>query len=115
MEPIVVRAVNEDSFGAEVPVGAPLGNLLAITRTAGDQPVTASGTHMGVWECSPGQFERMVPQAEYSYFLSGEGCFTPEGSEPVQFCAGDMIYFQADTKGVWNIRQTVRKAYLIIH
>lgn len=115
MKPIVVRIENDKDFGADVPVGAPLGELLAITRTANDQQVTASGSHMGVWECSPGRFKRMVPQAEYSYFLSGAGSFTPEGGEPVQFRAGDMIYFQPDTQGVWDIRQTIRKAYLIIH
>lgn len=114
MEPVVVSIETEEGFGPQTPVGVPVGELLAMTRSAGDTRVTPQGSHMGIWECSPGKFKRMVPQAEYSYFLCGEGSFTPDGGAPVHFRAGDMIYFQANTQGVWDIKQTIRKAYLII-
>jgi len=114
MNPIVIRVENDAAFGPEAPVGAPCGEPIAQTRTAGHQPVTPQGTSAGVWECSPGRFRRQVPHAEYSYFISGEGSFTPDGGAPVEFRAGDSIYFAAHTQGEWHVRQTVRKAYLII-
>uniref|UniRef100_UPI000666B36B cupin domain-containing protein n=1 Tax=Pseudomonas aeruginosa TaxID=287 RepID=UPI000666B36B len=58
-------------------------------------------------------FRRQVEQAEYSYIVSGEGRFTPDEGQAVEFRAGDALYFAAATQGTWDIRQTVRKTYLI--
>ena len=114
MNPIVIRVQNDAAFGPAAPVGTPCGEPIAQTRTAGHQALTPQGTSAGVWECSPGRFRRQVPQAEFSYFISGEGSFTPEGGTPVSFGAGDAIYFAANTQGVWHVRKTVRKAYLLM-
>ncbi len=67
----------------------------------------------GIWECTPGRFRRQVEQAEYSYIVSGEGRFTPDEGQAVEFRAGDALYFAVATQGTWDIRQTVRKTYLI--
>lgn len=32
-------------------------------------------------------------QAEYSYFIEGKGVFTPDDGDPIEFQAGDAIYF----------------------
>lgn len=40
-----------------------------------------------------------VPQAEYSYFISGHGSFTPEGGDRIAFRAGDAICFTARIAG----------------
>ncbi|HFL2789117.1 TPA: cupin domain-containing protein, partial [Pseudomonas aeruginosa] len=47
------------------------------------------------------------------YIVSGEGRFTPDEGQAVEFRAGDALYFAAATQGTWDIRQTVRKTYLI--
>ncbi|MNR32222.1 Cupin domain protein [compost metagenome] len=52
-------------------------------------------------------------EAEYSYIVSGEGSFTPDGGESIEFRAGDALYFPANTEGTWDIRQALRKTYLI--
>ncbi|MFC4623601.1 cupin domain-containing protein [Comamonas nitrativorans] len=113
MNPILIRIENDDAFGPATPVGAPCGTPVAHTRTAGHQTLTV-GSSAGLWECSPGRFRRQVAQAEYSYFISGEGCFIPDGGTPIAFRAGDSMYFPANTEGEWHVRQTVRKAYLIM-
>ncbi|MNT45902.1 hypothetical protein D3C72_1825150 [compost metagenome] len=53
-------------------------------------------------------------QAEYSYIVSGAGCFTPDTGESVNFSAGDALYFPANSQGTWVIRQNLRKTYLIL-
>lgn len=112
MNPILIRVEDDTAFTAPAPVGAPTGAQLAMTRTAGHTDTPSGG--VGIWECTPGRFRRQVIQAEYSSFIEGEGSFTPDGGDPIEFRAGDSIYFAAGSQGEWNIRKTVRKTYLIL-
>nr|WP_313533807.1 cupin domain-containing protein [Brucella anthropi] len=112
MSPVLIHIENESAFSEPVAVGAPVGEQIAFTRTAGN--VLTPAGNAGIWECTPGRFRRQVAQAEYSYFIEGEGSFTPDDGKPVEFRAGDSIYFAANAQGEWDIRQTVRKAYLIL-
>lgn len=109
MSPTLIRA--DSAFGPPVAVSRPTSEPAALVRTAADQEIPVGST--GFWECAPGRFRRQVPQAEYSYFISGHGSFTPDGGETIVFGAGDAIYFAANTEGEWNIAETVRKAYVI--
>ncbi|MNF39516.1 hypothetical protein D3C81_1706380 [compost metagenome] len=114
MNPVLIRLEHDDAFAPAAPVGAPLGQPVALARTALHQELPGQGASVGIWECTPGRFRRQVAQAEYSYFICGGGSFTPDGGESIEFGAGDAIYFAADTQGTWDIRQTVRKTYLIL-
>ncbi|NSZ02070.1 cupin domain-containing protein [Agrobacterium tumefaciens] len=111
MSLIRIRVENESDFSTPSPVGVPTSEQIAVSRTAAHQTIPVGSS--GVWECTKGRFRRGVAEAEYSYFISGEGSFTVDGEEPVEFRAGDAIYFPANTQGEWEIRQTVRKAYVI--
>lgn len=111
MSLILTRIESESDFSSPAAVGAPTGKEVAHTRTAGRKQIPSGAT--GVWECTPGSFRRQVAQAEYSYFISGQGSFTADGGEKIEFRAGDSIYFPANTQGEWEIFQTVRKAYVI--
>lgn len=42
------------------------------------------------------------------------GSFTPDAGDPIHFQAGDALYFAANSLGTWDIRETVRKTYLIL-
>ena len=112
MSPILIRVDNENAFASPAAVGAPVGEPVAMACIAGHTETPNGGA--GLWECTPGRFRRQVTQAEYSYFIEGEGSFTPDGGDTVEFRAGDSIWFAPDTQGEWNIRKTVRKAYLIL-
>jgi uncharacterized cupin superfamily protein len=114
MNPVLIRLETETAFAPATPVGASLGEPVAQARTALHRELPAEGASTGIWECTPGRFRRQIAQAEYSYFICGEGSFTPDGGETVEFRAGDAIYFAADSQGTWDIRQTVRKTYLIL-
>lgn len=67
----------------------------------------------GIWECTPGVWRRQVNQAEFCHIISGLCTFTPEGGEPFTMRAGDAVLFPANTIGVWNIQETVRKTYVL--
>src|SRR6185295_10686584 len=48
---------------------------------------------MGIWECSPGIWERTIMQEEFAHFISGSATFIPEDGEPIVLKAGDTIWF----------------------
>lgn len=114
MTPVLIRLYSDTPFTRAVPVAAPLGAPVAQTCTALHHDLPTQQVATGIWECTPGTWRRQVMQGEYSYFISGEGSFTPDDGSAIEFRSGDAIYFAPDTPGVWEIRQTVRKAYLIL-
>lgn len=111
MTVILIRETDSD-FTQATPIGAPVGEPIAHTKTAKHQE-TDFGS-VGIWECSPGKFKRQVVPAEYSYIISGSGTFTPEGKEAIAFKAGDTLYFGPNTQGEWEVIETVRKSYFIL-
>lgn len=114
MSVVRIRLHDQSTFSPPTPVGQPVGEPVAMTRTAEHMPLEGYNAVTGFWECSPGQFRRQVAGAEYSYIVSGEGTFTPDNGETIQFKPGDALFFEANSHGTWDIREAVRKTYLIL-
>ncbi|AOJ04928.1 MULTISPECIES: cupin domain-containing protein [Burkholderia] len=113
---ITVISQSVDAAGLEDAgaVARPLGATVVHTRCL-DVPLEGAGDNQaGLWECSPGRFERQLANAEVMHILSGACTFTPAGGEPVEIRAGDTLFFPADTVGVWQIRETLRKVYVVM-
>ncbi len=70
------------------------------------------GSEAGIWECTPGTWTRLVMDAEISSFVAGHALFHPEDGETIDIKAGDTVYFDNNSKGTWEVLETVRKAYL---
>src|SRR5450830_261913 len=68
----------------------------------------------GIWECTPGKFERLLPNAEVMHILAGSFTFTPTGGAPQTVRAGDTVFFPANTTGEWDVHETLRKVYVIL-
>ncbi|MFO1090448.1 MAG: cupin domain-containing protein [Hyphomicrobiales bacterium] len=68
----------------------------------------------GVWECTPGKFRRTIPNAEFAHFVKGRCVFHPDGGAPVEIKAGDSVYMPANTHGVWEVFETVRKTWILL-
>src|SRR5437762_7902957 len=69
---------------------------------------------MGIWECSPGRWQRTIMEEEFAHFIKGSARFVPEVGEPILLRAGDTIWFPANSRGIWEIEEDVRKVYVII-
>ena len=39
--------------------------------------------------------------------------FLPENVDPIEIKGGDVLFFPENSKGTWEVIETVRKAYLI--
>ncbi|MEN8336426.1 cupin domain-containing protein [Acinetobacter baumannii] len=111
MTTILFRIDDNTVFTSFTPVAEPIGEPLSMTRTALE--TETEDALLGVWECTPGKWRRQVLQAEYSYFLSGQGRFLHDNGEITVFKAGDGIFFPANSTGIWEIEHTVRKSYVI--
>jgi uncharacterized cupin superfamily protein len=114
--PVQSRLVNAAAIAASeledwgpvpVPIGTPVSQLRGRVISA-----NADGSEAGVWECSPGTWVRQVMDAEIATFLSGHAVFTPDDGEAFHILPGDVVFFPANSKGVWEIRETTRKSYL---
>lgn len=95
-------------------VAIPLSEPACETRSVEIALAGAGGNRSGVWEVSPGRFERQLANAEVMHIVSGRGRFMPVGGEWVSFAAGDTLFFPAHTQGVWDIEEAVRKVYVVM-
>ncbi|KAF1066782.1 MAG: hypothetical protein GAK45_01832 [Pseudomonas citronellolis] len=93
---------------AKAPVGTPVAE--AATHAAEGQ----RGLLTGVWECTPGRFRRQVMEREFSHFISGHCFFIPDEGEAIELRPGDAVLFPANCHGTWDVRETVRKSFVII-
>lgn len=110
---VVIRAVETTKMGAAAPAKFPLGEVIAMQSSAQAHDVIESGAMVGVWESTPGRFERFLPHREFSHIVQGWCVFEPEGLEPVELHAGDAVLFPANCKGVWDIKENFKKSYCL--
>lgn len=64
-----------------------------------------------VWEKEASEFPWEYDTSETCYFLRGDVVVTPEGGDPVEMGAGDLVTFPAGMKCTWKIRSDVKKHY----
>lgn len=94
------------------PVAVPLSETIAIASTTSvERP---DGVETGIWECTPGRWRRQIVQQEFCHFIQGRCTFTPDGGEPMEIQAGDALMLPANSTGVWDVQETVRKTYVLI-
>ncbi|MDX6626469.1 MAG: uncharacterized protein QOE56_1458 [Solirubrobacterales bacterium] len=64
----------------------------------------------GVWHCTPGAFY-LDHADETVAFIEGRATVTPEGGDPIELTAGDSGFFADGTRVLWEVHETVRKAF----
>lgn len=92
----------------------PLGEPLCRFSGLDVELAGAGGAGTGIWECTPGRFERQLAQAEVMHILAGACTFTPTGGAPREIRAGDTLFFPAHTTGTWHVHETLRKVFVIL-
>ncbi len=96
-----------DDWGTPMTIGEPTCHLKGTQLIENED-----GSEGGIWECTPGKFTREIMQAELTTFLTGRAIFQPENGDPIEIEAGDVLYFPENSRGTWEVIETVRKAYL---
>lgn len=114
LENLLVVKNSESSLVENMqPAKLPVGDLIALQGICNDSSSASSDINIGVWESSPGKFMRNVKDKEFSHIISGRCTFTPKNGELIELQAGDAIYFPENTDGEWDIKETLRKTYII--
>jgi len=86
--------------------GAPRASVRELYR---DDAVEA-----GVWEVTPGVFAgENAGFGEQMYLLAGEATVTSDDGSTVELRPGVWFVARAGWRGTWEVRQTVRKLYVI--
>lgn len=99
----------EDWGPVGLPIGEPVSHLSGkILEMSADEDVES-----GVWQCTPGRWRRQVKKAEFCYFLKGSCSFTPDDGTPIEIAAGDSLFFPAFSEGIWDVKETVRKVFVV--
>jgi uncharacterized cupin superfamily protein len=102
-------AALEDWGKVAEPLGEPVAQLRGTSPTEkGKEP------DFGIWECSPGKWNRQIRKAEFAHFISGRATFHASSGQVIEINAGDALYFPAESLGVWEIHETVRKTYILL-
>lgn len=113
-----VQIISNDAIENELensgPVGIPLSEPPCNIRLAPRIIPNKEHISTGIWECSPGKFRREIKEGEVMHILSGECTFTPDGETVMKMKAGDTVFLPPNTQGVWDIKQTVRKVYVLV-
>jgi uncharacterized cupin superfamily protein len=110
--PVLIRDVSTVPLAEVGPVSVPLGEPVARLTCSEFAVIAEKNVEAGVWECSPGVWRRQVLQAELCHFVSGHAFFTPENGERIEIRAGDAVFFPPNSRGVWDVRETIRKSYV---
>lgn len=113
VKPTVITNAERSPMGESTPAKLPIGDVVAHSQLGQDVTLEESSSSVGVWESTPGMFRRHIMNREFSHVIAGWCIFTPDGGEPVELRAGDAVFFPANCEGVWDIRETFRKTYVI--
>lgn len=85
---------------------------IKVTRRPSDEQLAADGVKSWpIWTKETSEFPWTYDSTETCYFLEGDVVVTPEGGEPVQVGAGDLVTFPAGMSCTWEVRTPVRKHY----
>ena len=96
--------------------GAVSKRILGISQKAGilltrSQPPRRAES--GIWTCSPGTWRCEVKSDEFCHFIVGSSLYTHDNGEQIEIKPDTLAFFPAGWSGICEVRETVRKVYMI--
>ena len=64
-----------------------------------------------VWSKEVSSFPWSYDRQETCYIIEGEVIVTPDGGEPVEIVAGDLVTFPKGMSCTWDIKEDIKKYY----
>lgn len=103
----------------EAPLGPPLAEVLgAEIQTRIAVPFTSDDSRIlsGVWEAEPGLSRwEFLERGEVIHVLEGRMIVTEDGGQPVTLEAGTAGFFPIGWQGTWEIKERIRKFFVIFN
>jgi uncharacterized cupin superfamily protein len=91
--------------------GEPIGDL---PRQTDSGFFEGDNLFAGTWECEPGTLQLDLDVTEFCHLLKGHWVLTSESGQVTEIRAGDSWVFPRGWKGTAEVKETVRKVYLLI-
>jgi uncharacterized cupin superfamily protein len=67
----------------------------------------------GIFRVHSGDVSALGEAGGSHAFPGGRGRFTADGADTIHFTSGDTLFFEANTEGVWEVEEAMRKVYVI--
>ena len=109
--PVEAADLTESLLGP--PSAVPLGGAIPV-RSRVDFATDDRRVVSGVWESEPGRSRwEFATRGEIIHVVSGRMVVTEDGGEPVTLEAGATAYFPIGWAGEWDVRERLRKVYVV--
>ncbi len=102
---LLTDLVDTESFGE--PIGA-------LPRQTDSGFFEAGNLFAGTWECEPGILKLDLDITEFCHLLKGHWVLTSDSGLVTEISAGDSWVFPRGWKGTAEVKETVRKVYLVV-
>lgn len=103
-----------DALALELRPEEPLAVTSGHPRASGLELYHDDVVQCGVWEVTPGEFAgENTGFSEHMHVLCGEATVTSEDGTTIQLRPGVTFVARAGWRGRWEVRETVRKLYVI--
>jgi uncharacterized cupin superfamily protein len=87
-------------------------NSIEIERNPSEEKLTELGVrNWPIWSADVSEFPWSYDATETCYVLEGRVTVTPDGGEPVEIEAGDLVTFPKGMSCTWKIIAGIRKHY----
>ncbi|PSC75663.1 enzyme of the cupin superfamily isoform B [Micractinium conductrix] len=85
---------------------------IKLDSSPSEEQLKSLGVHSWpTWGCEASKFSWSYDSSETAYMLKGRVIVTPDGGEPVEVKAGDLVTFPAGMSCTWDVREAVHKHY----
>jgi uncharacterized protein len=112
LEPALVS--HRDALALELEPDDPLAVTRGDPRASAMELYRDDVVECGVWEVTPGEFAgENAGFGEHMYVLRGEATVTSDDGTTVELRPGVSFVARAGWHGTWDVRETVRKIYVI--
>jgi uncharacterized cupin superfamily protein len=71
------------------------------------------GLATGLWSCTAGRFRWHYTSDEVIHVIEGEANITDQNGAVFAVSAGDILHFAYGTSAVWEVRERVKKVWVI--
>jgi hypothetical protein len=105
------QCVNLDDLKEAESFGEPIGEL---PKQMDSGFLDREDIFAGTWECEPGILRLDLDVTEFCHILKGHWVLTSDSGQVTEVKAGDSFVFPKGWKGTAEVKETIRKVYMML-
>ena len=105
------QCLNLDDLKETESFGEPIGDL---PKQMDSGFLDREDIFAGTWECDPGVLKLDLDVTEFCHILKGHWVLTSDSGKVTEVKAGDSFVFPKGWKGTAEVKETIRKVYMML-